>query len=252
MAVIEQQPTMAEVLMQSPDAAALAEKMREGCNALRYLGVEALPGEMLDDAELVKVPFDKHRLDESLLLLPGRRPSRRSDAELIAQHLNPALPDEARIIAYERDRVQLCRWIRYSRRAEIVLKTQEREEHDWRRAIEQQGPWDPLAKPVSLKGTPAVPMPVEIVTAPSLAPLFNHLKNNGNHEDNNDGNSIEEPYYSVNALEFEQGVVYADRRLDLCKVGLGSCHIGDLMKSLRANTYIKHVPTRACPVSNRL
>jgi Ran GTPase-activating protein (RanGAP) involved in mRNA processing and transport len=49
-----------------------------------------------------------------------------------------------------------------------------------------------------------------------------------------------EPYYSVNMVEFNKGVLYTDRRMDLCKMVVGPNHIKELMQSLVGNDHVKH------------
>jgi Ran GTPase-activating protein (RanGAP) involved in mRNA processing and transport len=49
-----------------------------------------------------------------------------------------------------------------------------------------------------------------------------------------------EPYYSVNMVEFNKGVLYTDRRMDLCKMVVGPNHINELMQSLVGNDHVKH------------
>ena len=44
----------------------------------------------------------------------------------------------------------------------------------------------------------------------------------------------------VTLIEYEKGVIYADRRLDLCKMVLGPPHIEALLDSMDKNTFIKH------------
>lgn len=62
--------------------------------------------------------------------------------------------------------------------------------------VKAQGPWDRLKDPLSLKGTPALPMPVEISDEESLAPFFAHIGGGGTfHTDS--AESGEEDYYAV-------------------------------------------------------
>ena len=83
-------------------------------------------------------------------------------------------------------------------------------------------------------------MPVEQSDEDSLAPFFAHLRNGGTHERTYDGASGVEPYYNTELIEFEKGVLYADGRVDLCKMVTGPRNIGDLMESLKPNTFSKH------------
>ncbi|KAF2433130.1 RNI-like protein [Tothia fuscella] len=59
-------------------------------------------------------------------------------------------------------------------------------------------------------------------------------------ESKSSAKAIKEPYYNTAALEFPKGVLYADRRLDLCKMVVGPPHIGNLMDSLRSNEFVHH------------
>ncbi|MCJ1331138.1 hypothetical protein MMC10_007825 [Thelotrema lepadinum] len=121
----------------------------------------------------------------------------------------------------------------------------------WKARILKQGPWDQKCAPKMLSGLPALPMPIQI-TAPSIfAPFFHHLECNGDNtvlpdqaketfEDASEPVLDKEPYYEVPLIEYDKGVVYADRRMDLCKMGVGPLNINALMDSLDNNTFIKH------------
>ena len=101
--------------------------------------------------------------------------------------------------------------------------------------------------PLSLEGAPSLPMPVEQSDKESLAPFFAHLRNGGTHEHNGEASAASnkattgtEPYYDTELIEFNKGVLYADGRIDLCKMVTGPSNIGDLMESLKPNTFSKH------------
>ena len=90
-------------------------------------------------------------------------------------------------------------------------------------------------------------MLVEQSDKESLAPFFAHLRNGGTHEPASialkngvAGQTGVEPYYSTELIEFQKGVLYADGRIDLCKMVTGPRNIGDLMESLKTNTFSKH------------
>ena len=113
---------------------------------------------------------------------------------------------------------------------------------NWRTRVTRQGPWDQERTPEMLAGSPSLPMPVEIAQPPTLAPFFHHLENGGNHtflpgesEKEFPGAARpvlgKEPYYGVPFIEYGKGVVYADRRLDLCKMVVGPLNIESLMDS---------------------
>ncbi|GAB7323043.1 hypothetical protein MBLNU13_g05562t1 [Cladosporium sp. NU13] len=114
------------------------------------------------------------------------------------------------------------------------------------RILKQKGPWNPDEDPLSFKGAPSIPMPVQVSGPGSLAPFFAHLRNNGTHQASNpaaadpQGESGAEPYYNVEYIEFEKGVLYSDGRIDLCKMVTGPRNVGDLMESLKTNDFSKH------------
>ncbi|KAF2010158.1 RNI-like protein [Aaosphaeria arxii CBS 175.79] len=168
-------------------------------------------------------------------------------AEKAAELLYPA-PDHslAPIIKYERDLVKLRRHVVEQRVRAIDTATKENEQYSWRHRIIEQGPWDPLKDPVSLDGSPSLPMPVQISEPKTLKPFFDHLRVGGTEKQassttaTESSSRIQEPHYEVDALEFERGVVYSDRRMDLCKMVLGPTNIKDLLESLKSNEFITH------------
>ena len=129
------------------------------------------------------------------------------------------------------------------RRTAIAKATERNNKANWIKRISKQGPWNSATDSLSLAGAPSLPMPVEQSDKDSLAPFFAHLRNGGTHErDQNDvvGESGIEPYYNTELIEFEKGVLYADGRIDLCKMVTGPRNIGDLMESLKSNSFSKH------------
>ncbi|KAF2650580.1 RNI-like protein, partial [Lophiostoma macrostomum CBS 122681] len=100
-----------------------------------------------------------------------------------------------------------------------------------------QGPWCPFTDRLSLAGPPSLPAPVQVAEPETLRPLFEHLHFGGDAELANKAN---EPYYDVETLGFEKGVIYSDGRLDLCKMALGPPNIKDLLASLKTNPFISH------------
>lgn len=189
-------------------------------------------------------------VDESILYAPRRRAVDSSAANLadqIAQFMYPSVTSESLfpIIQYEKDIVRLRRAITFQRKRTIDDNTKRKELMSWVPRIVKQGAWNSLMDPVSLNGAPSLPMPVDIAEPESLAPFFQHLALGGNvlkssTRFGDEAVNIEEPYYSVASLEFEKGVVYADRRMDLCKMVLGPNNIGELMESLKTNEFITH------------
>jgi NLR family CARD domain-containing protein 3 len=115
----------------------------------------------------------------------------------------------------------------------------------WAARIRRQGPWNPQTDPVSLHGPLALPMPVKVSDAESLAPFFEHLAADGTFEADSampgaPAEATEEKFYATKALEFPKGVLYEDQRMDLCKMVLGPPNITDLLQSLKGNRFVKH------------
>lgn len=192
---------------------------------------------------------DPSLISEELLNAPRRRSTRDALARQVAARLYPGHDEDslAPIIQYEKDIVMLRSLILEQRRNAITKATERNAKFDWVKRISKQGPWDEDKDPLSLGGAPSLPMPVEVSDPDSLAPFFAHLRNGGTHEpvsttSSSNGNSTTgtEPYYDTELIEFEKGVLYADGRVDLCKMVTGPRNIGDLMESLRTNSFSKH------------
>lgn len=240
-----QQSTVMTIDPPQIEAAQLAGKLNAALLQLTKAGVLDLKHE-LTDGDLLALPFDKVSIDQSLEFLPRHYSTQHEFALEVAGFLYPAEPELTAIDRYEKDRKQMVRWIKYSRRYATATKTRGREERDWRLAIQRQGLWQPMSQPISLDGPPSLPMPVEIASAESLKPFFTHLRNNGTADPDTIVDTrrlfkeITEPYYGTAALEFPRGVVYEDGRMDLCKQVVGPTNIGTLMESLKSNGFIKH------------
>ena len=183
-------------------------------------------------------------IDEDVLKAPRRKSNRDALACEVAALLYPAPPDSlAPIIKYEKDIVMLRSMVLDQRRSAIAKAAERNARKNWISRISKQGPWDELNDPLSLNGAPSLPMPVEQSGKESLAPFFAHLANDGTHElasSTAGGETGIEPYYNTELIEFEKGVLYADGRIDLCKKVTGPRNIGDLMESLKSNTFSKH------------
>ncbi|KAK5942522.1 hypothetical protein PMZ80_005087 [Knufia obscura] len=114
----------------------------------------------------------------------------------------------------------------------------------WSDRVKLQGPWNQQRTPEELLGAPSLPMPVSIATAESLTPCFDHIMNNGTHlppPTLDKKYEIEaEPNYETPYIEFEKGVIYEDRRMDMCKMVLGPPGIDRLLDSLEQNDFIQH------------
>ncbi|KAF2108020.1 hypothetical protein BDV96DRAFT_588101 [Lophiotrema nucula] len=188
-------------------------------------------------------------VDESIMDAPRRRAANAAVADLaveVAQLLYPS-PDNSlgAIIKYEKDVVKLRKCVIQQRKRIIEVATQRNELRTWDKRITKQGAWDPTTDPISLGGAPSLPMPVQIAEPETLTPFFEHLRLGGTHETASTIRATEavegdEPYYATKTLEFEKGVLYTDRRMDLCKMVLGPTNIGDLIESLKTNTFVTH------------
>ena len=186
-------------------------------------------------------------INEEILKAPRRKSARASLAAAIAARLYPSSdPDSlAPIIKYEKDIVLLRNLILEQRRTAITRATEHNARHNWIKRIARQGPWNEADDPLPVDGAPSLPMPVEVSDKASLAPFFAHLRNNGTHQPSSSANSDDfttgiEPFYDVDLIEFQKGVLYADGRIDLCKMVTGPRNIGDLMDSLRTSTFSRH------------
>lgn len=190
------------------------------------------------------------QIDEEIMSAPRRKTVRDALASDVAAQLYPAPPDSlAPIIKYEKDIVMLRRLVLEERRSAIEKAAERNARTNWIKRIGKQGPWDEAKDPLSLKGAPSLPMPVEQSDPESLAPFFTHLTHDGTHEPTSavftpgDQGSFTigtEPYYHTELIEFEKGVLYSDGRIDLCKMVTGPRNIGALMESLKTNTFSKH------------
>lgn len=189
-------------------------------------------------------------IDESINDAPRRRsadPERATLASLISQLLYPAPNDSlAPLIRYEENIVLLRKLILQQRKHEIEAATIRNSSDGWEVRVRKQGLWNSVDDPLSLCGAPAVPMPVKISNHDSLEPFFEHLRTGGTQLRTStarameDAVEINEPGYDTQTLEFQKGVVYADGRMDLCKMVLGPLNIEDLVTSLKSNTFVKH------------
>ena len=79
--------------------------------------------------------------------------------------------------------------------------------------------------PISEQVRFPLPMPVEIAAEQNLIPFMNFLLQNT-------------PITEIQ--RFPHGILYPDKRLDLCKQGIGQEHIQWLMSILKQNSQIKH------------
>lgn len=111
-------------------------------------------------------------------------------------------------------------------KADAALIEAQKRKNFWNGRIKSQGPWDEANDPLPLTGVPALPMPVEISDEESLRPFFQSLSH-----DNDEAVKEEilpprlnapkidkEEYYAVDVEVWEKGMLYADGRMDLCKM----------------------------------
>ncbi|KAK6531713.1 hypothetical protein TWF694_002889 [Orbilia ellipsospora] len=128
----------------------------------------------------------------------------------------------------------------------------------WIQKIKSYGQWDQRITADTVIQPPSLPMPVEIAPYSELEPFFTHLMKDMSAEDfkanfdesgqiREDAERLSqqnfepgyEPNYKTEFLEFKRGVVYSDKRMDLCKMVVGPS-IAQLMESLETNTFIEH------------
>ncbi|KAK5163719.1 uncharacterized protein LTR77_010392 [Saxophila tyrrhenica] len=183
-------------------------------------------------------------IDEEIMNAPRRKSARDALAHEVAARLYPDLAESlAAIIKYEKDIVVLRSMVLAQRQAVIAEATERNNRVNWVKRITKQGWWDEIHDSLPLTGAPSLPMPVEQSGKESLAPFFAHLQNGGTVKldpASSGGVSGVEPYYDTELVEFEKGVLYSDGRIDLCKMVTGPRNIGDLMESLKSNTFSKH------------
>ena len=186
-------------------------------------------------------------ISDEILNAPRRKSTHDALATQIAARTYPtSTPDSlAPIIKYEKDIVLLRSLVLEQRRTAITKASERNDRVNWIKRINKQGAWDEVNDKLSLSGASSLPMPVEVSNKDSLSPFFAHLRNNGTNEPASSSKSNElsigvEPHYNTELIEFQKGVLYAGRRLDLCKMTTGPQNIGDLMESLCSNTFSRH------------
>ncbi|KAF2240083.1 RNI-like protein [Viridothelium virens] len=184
---------------------------------------------------------------DEILGAPRRRSADTGDATLAHETAAIIFSDSPAdsltpIIKYEETVLDLRRIVKENRRARIAQATESNARFQWTTRIGKQGPWDEHGDQLSLRGTPSLPMPVQISDEEDLKPFFQHLRSNLDTMPSSlDGATEgEEPHYGTRFTEFKKGIIYEDRRLDLCKLVVGPPHIGDLMDSLHSNDFIRH------------
>ena len=162
--------------------------------------------------------FEGRRISEKIYDAPRRKDpdTHRADLALtIAALLYPAPSDSVLgpLIKYQKDIVLLRRAIVAQRQADCAPKPKYKP--TWIERIRAQGPWDEVNDRLSLKGLPALPMPVRVSDKDTLEPFFEQLRIGGTYED---GKAGKEEHYSTKMGEWEKGILYEDGRMDLCKM----------------------------------
>ena len=157
-------------------------------------------------------------ISEIIYGAPRRKDSDTRKVDLavsIAALIYPAPSDSVLgpLIKYQKDIVLLRRAIVAQRQAACAPKTKYKP--TWIDRIQAQGPWDEVNDPLSLKGAPALPMPVSVSDKDTLEPFFEQLRIGGTYED---GKAGKEEHYSTEMGEWEKGILYQDGRMDLCKM----------------------------------
>ncbi|KAJ2904564.1 hypothetical protein MKZ38_007763 [Zalerion maritima] len=216
------------------------------------------PSLPLSPDDILAMPFSDIRIDGSLVV-PSHKSTHKELADTVAWMLYPCPSgSKAPLVRYGHDRVKIRSWAAVQRKYDALKNSKNRRlgirgdealaeylsevaEH-----LIKQGPWDPSKFPISAGGVLGIPMPVNIASAKSLRPFFDHLKIGGQHEalegragkDLNGG--LGDIPYGTKGVEYEKGVIYADGRMDLCKMVVGPDHIENLMESLKLNEFVRH------------
>ena len=162
--------------------------------------------------------FKGRSVTETIYDAPRRKDPDSHKADLavsIAAQLYPAPLDSVLgpLIKYQKDIVLLRRAILAQRQAACAPKPKYKP--TWIERIQAQGPWDEVKDPLSLKGAPALPMPVKVSDKDTLGPFFEQLRIGGTYED---GKAGKEEHYSTEMGEWDKGILYKDGRMDLCKM----------------------------------
>lgn len=164
--------------------------------------------------------FQQHPINEACYDVPRRKdpdPQKANLAISISALLYPAPSDSVLgpLIKYEKDIILLRRAIVAHRELVAMASSRIRYKPTWTDRIRAQGPWDEVKDTLSLKGAPALPMPVTVSSEDTLNPFFQHLRKGGTYDDGKAGN---EEYYKIEMGEWEKGILYKDGRMDLCKM----------------------------------
>lgn len=178
-------------------------------------------------------------ISENCLTAPRRKAKDPAEAALardVAALLYPSESDSlSTIIKYDTDMRTLRQRVRLQRKEQAEKKA---ELHSFTSVVRRQGPWDENEDRVTFP--PAIPMPVEISSPATLEQFFSYLELDLSFQASEERPYQPEPYYGTPFIEFQKGVLYEDGRMDLCKKVLGPPNIGSLMKSLSANSHVKH------------
>jgi Ran GTPase-activating protein (RanGAP) involved in mRNA processing and transport len=194
--------------------------------------------------------FKSQAIPGNVVKLPGRNARLvRPQVQVISQLLFPDYSPEKAIIHYEASRKKACQIVRANEEYEKATK------EALKGVPELQRPWaGQELDPIPLTGPVALPMPVQIGEEEHFKDCFRFLASDMDPNDFLPGGSKHaqgqdkehnlrvgnELTWGTPMVEFNRGVVYADRRLDLCKMVVGPTHITALMDSLRSNSFVKH------------
>ncbi|KIW76791.1 hypothetical protein Z517_09235 [Fonsecaea pedrosoi CBS 271.37] len=194
--------------------------------------------------------FKSHAIPSNVKKLPSRS-SRlvRQQVQVISQLLFPDYSPDKAIIHYEASRRKACQIVRANEEYEKATK------EALKASPVTQGPWaGQELDPIPLTGPVALPMPVQIGEEEHFKDCFRFLASDMDPNDFLPGGSKHaqgqdkahnlrvgnELIWGTPMVEFDRGVVYADQRLDLCKMVVGPTHIEALMDSLKSNSFVKH------------
>ncbi|PKS11224.1 hypothetical protein jhhlp_002985 [Lomentospora prolificans] len=244
------------------EASRLARLCRMALGRLAATMPDFNPSVPYTAAEILAMPFHNPsgRAEEELLALPRRKSKRMLLAAAVAELIFPSRTGSlSPLIRYDADRVKLRGWVMVQREFDLLAASGLGRlsanggaapcvwVEGWARRILEQGEWDEEEEPVSLQGVKISNPTTRLVARSDLRPLMKHLERGGTHmlpteyggEELNGGRG--EVYYRINGAEFRGGIVLEDGRLDLYKIGLGPDLVMDLLRSLRANEFIKHI-----------
>ena len=179
-------------------------------------------------ADLVAAQNNEPISDAALHAPRRRQKSARAFVEMAGRSMFPGSERGSLFptIQYEKTITHLRRLRLEQKAKQKQIDQKEAESFTWQGRIKQQGPWDPVQDPISLMGVDAIPIPVSISSEGSLKPFLEYLTRGGKYDASLHGHPTKaEPYYGIPYIEFEKGVLYKDRRMDMCKMCGSECTI---------------------------